>query len=146
MSVIYIKRRAKYVLFYLWKFLLHLLFPSSHIIFCQRHVHQHREPEKSRKFMNQHGNWISCYLLPTPLLYTSDFWLVTVFVPFLEKRLPLSCYTAQKSICIKTFCGTCDLDHPISLLCLLVTALSFPWLFLFSDTSFILFELIPWAV
>lgn len=46
---------------------------------------QHREPEKSRKFMNQHGNWISYYLLPTPLLCTSDFWLVTVFVPFLEE-------------------------------------------------------------
>lgn len=62
MSVIYIKRRAKYVLFYLWKFLLRLLFPPSHFVFCQRHVHQHREPEKSRKFCEP--TWKLNFLLP----------------------------------------------------------------------------------
>lgn len=74
MSLIYIKRKAKYVLFRLWKFFLPLLFSSSHFIFCRRHAHRHKEPEKSSKPLNRHGNWISCHLLPLPypVLQVSD--------------------------------------------------------------------------
>lgn len=146
MSVIYIKRRAKYVLFYLWKFLLPLLFSSSHFVFCQRHVHQHREPEKSRKFCEP--TWKLNFLLPashsSTLYFTFLIGHCVCTIPW--KEMALSCYTAQKSICMKTFCGTCDLDHPISLLYLLVIALSFLWLFFFNDTFSILFVLISWAV
>lgn len=55
---------------------------------------------------------ITCF--PYSIL-TWEFWLVTVFVPFLAKRLALICCAAQKSICIETFCGMCDLGSPISL-------------------------------
>lgn len=47
---------------------------SSHFVFCQRHVHQHREPEKSRKFCKP--TWKQNFLLPashSSVLHISDW-------------------------------------------------------------------------
>lgn len=61
--------------------------------------------EKSRSF-DWPGNWASYYLLPIPPIPTSyfGFWLVTV-MPFLAKRLALTCSTAQKPVSIESFWG-----------------------------------------
>lgn len=58
MLLIYVKRRTKYVPFYLWKFLLPLLIFPLHFVFWQEDVHSStREPEKNpENLLNQHGN------------------------------------------------------------------------------------------
>lgn len=146
MSLIHIKR-AKNVPFYLWKFLLPFCFLPYTLYFVRDMLTSTGNLRNPENLFNQHGNWISYHLLPIP--HTSEFWLITVFVPFLAKRLALTCCSAQKSICVDTFCGVCDLDSPISLWLLLVMGSNLPWFFFFSDISFfcpILCTLTPRAV
>lgn len=81
-----------------------------------------------KNLFSQYGNWIS----HSSTLYFR--FLIVHCLCLLAKRLALSCCTAQKSISLETFCGRCDLDHPIS--SWPVIASSFPWLFSFSDISF----------
>lgn len=64
------KRKNEYIIFYLWKFLLPLLFSSSHFVFRQRHVHQHREPEKSKKSFQP--IWKLNFPFLHPILQISD--------------------------------------------------------------------------
>lgn len=113
MLLIYVKR-TKYVPFYLWKFLLPLLIFFLYFVFCPRNVLISTGSLRKIQKIFQTNTETEFLLYKSSTPNISHFWLVTIFVPFLAKKLALILLYFSEDSFLRNLLYMCDLDILVS--------------------------------